>query len=168
MPRRPGDKAPPARRKRRYNTRRIKATWPYTVQEIAALLGVHKNAALRWLKEGLRADRSQRPFLIRGDELARFLNERQIGKRHTCAPDEFFCFKCRAPRKAALGMADIVIESPTRFRIKALCNVCDTPINKVQGVRDLAQIKTRFVFLQLTGEHLLECPASSVNSVLER
>ena len=168
MPRHFGDKLPPPRRKRRYNTRRIKATWAYTVQEIAELLGIHKNAVLRWLKDGLQADRSQRPFLIRGDALAGFLNERQSGKRRTCAPDEFFCFKCRAPRKAALGMADIVIESPTRFRIKALCNVCDTLINKVQSVRDLANIKTRFVFLQLTGEHLLVCAAPSVSNDLER
>ena len=46
------------RKKRRYNIRRVKATWPYTVQEIAELLGVHKNAVLRWLHDGLRADRS--------------------------------------------------------------------------------------------------------------
>jgi excisionase family DNA binding protein len=37
--------------------RLIKATWPYTVQEIAELFKIHKNAVLRWLREGLRADR---------------------------------------------------------------------------------------------------------------
>jgi hypothetical protein len=156
-----------ARRKRRYNVCLIKATWPYTVQEIAELFDIHKNAVLRWLKEGLRADRSQRPYLIRGDELTRFLNERQNGKRVQCAPDEFFCFKCRAPREAYLGIADIAIESPTRFRIKALCSVCDTSMNKAQNVRDLAKIKTRFHVQQLTGEHLLECDAPRLNSDLE-
>ncbi len=158
----------PPRKKRRYNVRRVKATWPYTVQEIADLFGIHKNAVLRWLREGLCADRSQRPFLIRGDELARFLNERQNGKRRRCAPGEFFCFRCRVPREACLGMADIAIESPTRLRIKALCAVCETPVNKVQSVRDLAKIKTCFDSVQLTGEHLLECAAPSVNSYLER
>jgi hypothetical protein len=77
MPRRFNDKPPVVRRKRRYNVRRIKATWPYSVQEIATLFGIHKNAVLRWLKEGLQADRGQRPFLIRGDELTRFLTARQ-------------------------------------------------------------------------------------------
>jgi hypothetical protein len=167
MPRHRGDKAPPQRRKRRYNVRLIKATWPYTVQEVAELFGIQENAVRRWLKEGLQADRDQRPFLIRGDRLARFLNERQNGKRRSCALDEFFCFKCRVPRKAALSMADIVIESATRFRIKALCGICSTPINKVQSVRDLAKIQTRFDCMQLTGEHLLECPAPSLNSDLE-
>jgi hypothetical protein len=156
-----------ARRKRRYNVRRIKATWPYTVQEIADLFNIHKNAVLQWLKEGLHADRGQRPYLIRGDELTRFLNQRQNGKRQQCAPGQFFCFKCRMPREAYLGIADIAIESPTRFRIKALCSVCDTSINKVQSVRNLPKIKTIFHIQQLTGEHLLECAGLRLNSDLE-
>jgi hypothetical protein len=156
-----------ARRKRRYNVRLIKGTWPYTVQEIAELFNIHKNAVLRWLKEGLHADRSQRPYLVRGDELTRFLNQRQNGKRQQCAPGEFFCFKCRVPREAYLGIADIAIESSTRFRIKALCSVCDTSINKVQSVRNLPKIKAIFHIQQLTGEHLLECAGLRLNSDLE-
>jgi hypothetical protein len=156
MPNRFGGNAPPFRRRRRYNVRLLKATWPYTVQEIGELFGIHKNAVLRWLRQGLQADRSQRPFLIRGDELARFLGQRQNGKHRKCGPGQFFCFKCRALREACLGMADVVIESPTRFRIKALCRVCDTPINKVQSIRDLQKIQNTFHVQQLTGEHLLE------------
>ena len=157
----------PARQKRRYNVRLIKATWPYTAQEIAELFDIHKNAVLRWLKEGLHADRNQRPYLIRGDELIRFLNRRQDGKRRRCGPGEFFCFKCRVPREPYLGIADIAIESPTRFRIKALCSVCDTSMNKVQNVRNLPRIKTLFNIQQLTGEHLLECLAPSQNDDFE-
>jgi hypothetical protein len=69
-----------ARRKRTYNVRRIKATWPYTVQEIAELFRIHKNAVLHWLKDGLQANKDQRPFLIRGEELIRFLNARQTAR----------------------------------------------------------------------------------------
>ena|SRR5947207_6011320 len=155
------------RKKRRYNIRRVKATWPYTVQEIAELLGVHKNAVLRWLHDGLRADRSHKPFLIRGDELIRFLKQRQDGRRRTCRPNEFFCFRCRVPREACLGMADVVIETPSRLRIKALCAVCDTPVNKVQSVRDLPRIRERFDIQQLTGEHIIERAAPSLNRDLE-
>jgi excisionase family DNA binding protein len=158
----------PAPKKRKYNTRRIKATWPYTVHEIAELFGIHKNAVLRWLREGLRVDRSGRPFLIRGDELARFLSERQNGRRQRCAPDEFFCFRCRAPRAACLGMADVTVGSPTRLRIKALCAVCETPVNKVQSARELPRIKKQFHVQELTGEHLIERTAPSVNGHLER
>lgn len=160
-------KAPSSRRRRRFNIRRIKATWPYSVQEIAELFGVHKNTVLGWFKDGLQADRSQRPSLVRGDMVAAFLAVRQTRKRQPCAPDEFYCFKCRAPRKAYLRMVDIVIESPTRLRIKALCGVCDTPVNKVQSVRELAKIRECFEVQQLAGEHLLECPDPNLNRDLE-
>src|ERR1051325_2485596 len=97
-------------KKRRYNLRRVKATWPYTTQEIAELFGIRKNAVRRWLKHGLIADMTSRPFLIRGDELVRFLRARQCAVRHKCRPNQFFCFKCRRPREAFLGIADVVVE----------------------------------------------------------
>jgi len=154
---------PPARKQRRYNLRRIKATWPYTVQEIADLFGIHKNAVLRWLPQGLHADRTGRPFLIRGDDLVRFLDHRQNSNRRRCAPDEFFCFRCRAPRAAYLRMVDVVIETPARLRLTALCAVCDTTVNKVQSIGELAKTKERFNVQQLTGEHLIERPFASLN-----
>ena len=156
-----------AKRKRAYNVRLIKATWPYTVQEIAALLKVHKNAVLRWLNQGLQANRDKRPFLIRGDELIRFLTVRKQSKKRECKVTEFFCFKCRAPREAYLGIADVVIESPTRFRVKALCAVCSTAVNKMQGIEKLQKVQTVFHVQQLAGQHLMECVNPSVNSDLE-
>jgi Helix-turn-helix domain len=155
-----------ARRKRTYNVRRIKATWPYTVQEIAELFRIHKNAVLRWLKDGLQANKDQRPFLIRGEELIRFLNARQTRKGCKCTPTEFYCFKCRAPRQAYLGIVDIAIESPTRLRVKSLCALCSTPINKMQNARDLPKIQNRFHVQQLTGERILDRAHASLNSDL--
>jgi excisionase family DNA binding protein len=155
------------KKKRTYNTRLIKATWPYTVQEIAALFAVHKNAPLRWLQEGLQANSDGRPYLIRGDELARFLNARQQSKKRTCKPGEFFCFKCRAAREAYLNIADIVIENPSRLRVKALCATCSTPVSKVQSVKKLPEIRKCFYVQQLEGLHIIEGDAPSVNSDLE-
>lgn len=150
--------------KRKYNTRLIKATWPYEVQEIADLFGLHKNAVLRWLKEGLQADASRRPYLVRGDELIRFLNDRQKAKQRKCALDEFFCFKCRAPRKTYEDIADLTIESPTRLRIKGLCAICGTSVNKVQGMKNLSKIESCFHIQQREGLHLIEGFNPSVNS----
>ncbi len=155
-------------RKRTYNVRLVKATWPYTVQEIADLFKLHKNVVLRWLKEGLYADRDSRPFLIRGDELSRFLSERMATRRTKCAPDQFYCFKCRGPRKAYLGIADVAIESPTTLRLTSICAVCSTRVSKVQAVRDLPRIRTLFEIQQLTGEHVLGRTDASVNVDSER
>lgn len=151
-------------KKRTYNTRLIKATWPYEVQEIADLFGLHKNAVLCWLKEGLQADTSRRPYLVRGDELIRFLNERQKSKKCKCATDEFFCVKCRNPRKAYEGIADLQIESPNRFRVKAICAVCSTPMNKVQGMKNFSKIEACFHIHQREGLHIIDGYTPSVNS----
>lgn len=152
------------KKKRTYNTRLIKATWPYTVQEIASLFKIHKNAPLRWLKEGLQVNGDGRPYLIRGDELIRFLKARQQSKKQHCKPNEFFCFKCRVPREAYLNIADINIESPHRFRVKALCAVCATNVSKVQNIQKLAEIRTRFHVQQLEGQHLIERDEPSMSS----
>ena len=156
-----------APRKRTHNLRLIRATWPYTVQEIAALFGVHKNAVLQWLKNGLAANRDTRPFLIRGNELICFLAARQQNRKRKCAFTEVFCFKCRAPREAYLNIADVVIESASRFRVKALCAECGTPMNKVQGIQKLQLIQNSFHVQRLEGLHLFACANPSENSDLE-
>ena len=38
---------------RRIDPRRIKTHFPYTVEEAANALGVHKNAVRKWIKGGL-------------------------------------------------------------------------------------------------------------------
>lgn len=158
---------PKKRKKRTYNTRLLKATWPYTVQEIAALFHIHKGAVLRWIKEGLHADKIGGEYLIRGNELARFLSERQQKKRRKCAINEFFCFKCRTPRRAYMGIADVVIISPERFLLKGLCVECGTSINKAQGAGKLQKIQECFHVQKIEGRHIIERSEGIVNSDLE-
>lgn len=83
-------------RKRTYNPRRARAGQSYTVQDVAEIYGLHKNAVLRWIKEGLPVIDRQKPYLIHGGELAEYLRRKQSGRKQPCKPDEFFCFKCRA------------------------------------------------------------------------
>lgn len=153
-----------AKRRRSYNLRLVKATWPYSVQEIAELFGVHKNLPLRWMHEGLIADTSVRPFLIRGDELIRFLRERQGRRKRKCALREFYCFKCRTPKEAYLGIADIEIESPTRFRVKTICPICSTSMSKVQAMRNLEKIQASFEIQKLEDRRIKASAKPSVNS----
>jgi hypothetical protein len=150
--------------KRTYNTRRIKATWPYEVQEIAALFSLHKNAVLQWLKDGLQANTDSRPYLVRGDELIRFLDNRQQRKKRKCAPTEFFCFKCRAPRNAYEGIADLKAESPRIFRVKVICAACSTSMSKIQNLKNLSKIEASFHVQQRQAWHLIEGTTPSVNS----
>lgn len=149
---------------RKYNLRRIKATWPYTVQEIASLLGIHKNAVLRWCKEGLQVDQECRPWLIRGDSLIRFLSDRQTTRKHKCGLTEFYCFRCREPRKAYLNIVDIVIENATRIRVKTVCEKCDAAMGKVQSVQKMDEIRKHFHVQQQHDRRIRERGDTSVNS----
>ncbi|MGE3770600.1 MAG: integrase arm-type DNA-binding domain-containing protein [Bdellovibrionales bacterium] len=141
-----------------YNTRLLKATLSYSAQEVAEVYGLHKNVVLRWFKEGLRPlDDGRRPLLVRGDELARFLKARQGARKTKCQPDEFFCFKCRAPRRPFGNMVDIVQESTRLMRVKAVCEVCGTPINKSQALHNLPAIEKTFDVQKRTGFDLSHC-----------
>lgn len=153
-------------RSRRYNLRRIKATYPYSVPEVARLLCVHKNAVLRWLKQGLSADGPPRLRLIRGEALIRFMSERQQARRRKCKLTEFFCFRCRVQREALPGSAAVVREGPHRLRLTAKCVACATAVNKVQGLQALTKIRAAFDLGQLDQGHLRECADASVDGAL--
>lgn len=149
--------------KRTYNLRRIKATWPYTPTEAAKVLGIHKNLIGQWIKQGLPVNKDQRPYLVRGNDLIHFLGTRQRGRRRQCASDEFYCFKCRAPRKAYENIVDIEFTGPTRFRLKGICAVCNTPLNKMQGVGKLPEIEKAFHVQQVAGRHISGCAFPNLN-----
>jgi predicted ArsR family transcriptional regulator len=46
---------------RRIDPRRIKTHFPYTVEEAADALGVHKNTVRMWIKAGLEVADDRRP-----------------------------------------------------------------------------------------------------------
>lgn len=131
------------------------------------MFGIHKNAVLRWFKEGLQPDKSGRPYLIQGNELIGFLVNRQQSKKRPCTLTEFFCFRCRVPRQGRDKMVDIIIESPTRFRIKAACVACGTRMSKVQAAGNLKKIQDIFHVQKLERRHLIECAEPSVNCDME-
>jgi len=83
----------------------------------------------RWLKSGLPALVERKPALILGGDLIEFLKSRSK-PRSRCGPDECYCFKCRAPRKAAGGIADLIPMNPTGGNLRALCDVCGTLMHK--------------------------------------
>ena len=59
-------------KKRKYNTRLIRLTTSYSVQEVAELYHLHKGAVLRWIKDGLKIIDQHKPYLIHGSELLYF------------------------------------------------------------------------------------------------
>jgi excisionase family DNA binding protein len=117
-------------RARRPDRRRIKILRSYTIEEVARLLGVHRNTVRHWIKAGLPVIDSRRPALILGSDLAEFLAARRAARRHTCQPGQMYCVKCRQPREPTGRMADYVPSSPTAGALIGLCPACGTWINR--------------------------------------
>jgi predicted transcriptional regulator len=126
--------------RRRAGWRAVKLHRNYTVDEVARTLGRCKGTVRRWLGAGLPAVSDRRPALILGEDLIDFLKA-QSKPRTRCALDECYCFKCRAPRKAAGGMADWIPMTPTSGDLQALCEQCDTIMHKRVSHRQLEALR---------------------------
>jgi len=111
---------------RRFNPRRVKVHRSYTLEEVSKLLRVHKNTVRDWLKEGLPRIDGRRPILILGRELAGFLHARRERRRRRCRGDEFYCFRCRAPRRAAPQTAEYLPFTANSGNLRGACVHCGT------------------------------------------
>ena len=105
---------------------RVKTHRSHTVEELAAVLGVHKNTVRRWIKDGLPTVDASRPTLLRGEDAIAFLKARRESTKRPCGPDRFYCFRCRTPQVPAGRMADLEVMSPSRGRLIGICPACST------------------------------------------
>ena len=84
----------------------IKMHRSYSVGELAAVCGVHKNTVRHWQRQGLEPIDDGRPVLFQGAAVRDFLAERNASRKRPCPPGTLYCFRCREPRPPALGMVD--------------------------------------------------------------
>jgi excisionase family DNA binding protein len=124
----------------RPDRRRIKIHRPYTVEEIAMLLGTCRATVRRWIKQGLRTIDSGRPIMVRGVDLLEFLSAKAKPKQ-PCPVGQCFCVKCRAPRLPAARMAEFVMLTATTGNLRALCPVCQTMMHRRTSLMQLEQIR---------------------------
>jgi Helix-turn-helix domain len=108
---------------RRPNLRLAKIHRSYSVEDVSRLFAIHKNTVRNWLREGLTAIDEQRPTVIRGVELRRFLTDRRARAKQVCGPGRIYCLPCRAPKVPAGKMAECVATTDTTgtLRRQATC-----------------------------------------------
>lgn len=111
---------------KRLNPRLPKMHRTYTVEEIAALFGVHPNTVRAWLKSGLCPIDDARPTLVTGAELRRFIEARRATGKKPCPSGTMYCFRCHAPSAPALGLADFIERDNGAGNLQALCATCGT------------------------------------------
>ncbi len=152
------------RKRRRYNTRRIKSGRAYSIPECARLFGTHKNTISQWMKDGLKRIDDQKPYLIRGSDLIAYLKAKQSARRATCKPDEFYCLRCRAPRQPMGQMVDIGPHTAKAVNLGALCAVCEIPMHRIASRKNLVEIRARFVTHTLAKSNIKDCAEPRLNS----
>ncbi len=136
--------------RRRASARNLKKHRSYTIDEAARLLKVHKVTVRNWIKVcGLAALVDQRPTLILGRDLKEFLAERHTRGKRPCRLDECYCLKCRAPQRPAFAEMELVLLTPTKGNLLALCEVCAGTMRKhisiarLPDLRSLVTVKIR-------------------------
>jgi hypothetical protein len=128
------------------NPRLAKIHRSYSVEDLARLFKVHKNTVRNWLKHGLKPIDDQRPILIWGQDLRRFLTERRSRAKQPCGPGRIYCLPCRAPKVPAGKIADCIQSGETTATLQGICPNCFRMIyrrvnpQKLNAVRDDLEI----------------------------
>lgn len=116
----------------RLNPRLVKINRSYTIEEVARVLRLSREAVRRWVRSGqLQPIDSRRPILLAGATLQAFLTQRRAAAKTPTPPGHIYCLKCREPRPPALAMADFT-PPPGRGagNLRALCATCGTVMNR--------------------------------------
>ena len=137
----------------------------YTVEEISALFGIHRQTVRRWIKCGLPTIDDRRPALVPGRHLVIFLKNRRKKNKQKCKPGEIYCVRCRKPKSPAGGMADYEPQTATLGNLIGLCPDCDTLIYRRINVTRLDEVRGNLSTTMLEPvEHINEINQPSVNS----
>jgi hypothetical protein len=155
--------------KRHPNHRLVKIHRNYTVEEIARLLGKHKNTVRNWVKDGLATIDDKRPMLILGRDLVEFIKKRRAKNKQSCKPGELYCVRCRLPRFPAGDMAEYSPVTDKFGNLIAICPDCDSIMNRRVS---LARIEEVCGNLDITFpkelRHIVKRTKPSVNGDLRR
>lgn len=125
---------------RQVNPRVVKLHRSYTVPELAACFGVHKNTVRHWQRDGLKPLDGGRPVLFQGATIRAFLSKRNASRKCPCPPGTLYCFKCRQPRAPAMGMVEAVRQNDTTGNLSAICEVCGTMMHRRTRLAAIAAI----------------------------
>ncbi|HCC55382.1 MAG TPA: DNA-binding protein [Desulfobulbaceae bacterium] len=155
-------------KKRHPNHRLVKIHRNYTVEEVAELFGIHKNTVRHWVKAGIATSDDKRPMLILGHELAAFLQGRRAKNKRPCKPGELYCFRCRAPKLPAAGMADYTPVTEKFGNLTAICPACHTIMNQRVSLAKIDQIRGIMdISFPQARQHVVESTKPTVNSDLK-
>jgi hypothetical protein len=123
------------------NPQLAKINRSYSVEEIARLFKLHKNTVRAWLLKGLEAIDSQRPTVVRGESIRRFLSDRRAQAKRPSGPGRIYCLPCRAPKVPALKMAECVKTGDTTGTLQGICPDCNRMIYRRVNPQKIGEVR---------------------------
>ena len=164
-----------ARNKRSYNPNLTKIKHSYTLAEITELYKIHPRTAQSWHKAGLKAiDETMRPYLFMGAEIRRFLKEMAQNRKHPLKGGEFFCVKCREPRRSLNNELTIEVTNKKLGKtckqafIRGICEVCEQPLRLFSSDRKTQELTKAGLIIKEHGTLLIGSGDSSLNTDIGR
>ena len=151
-------------KRRRIAPRLAKLHRNYTVEEVVRLFGVHENTVRDWLRAGLQTIDDQRPALILGSELRRFLTARRADRKCSTPAGMIYCMGCRQPREPDGQVADYIPRTATTGDLVGICPACEKMLfrrvnrAKLDAVRGCVEVTIREA-----QERISDCASPSVN-----
>ena len=116
--------------RRRISGSRVKIHHTYTIAEAADVVSVHAHTIRGWIDRGLTAMTGQKPALIKGADLKRFIGDRRQSRKKKCRAGELFCVKCREPRRPAGDMVDFLPVGQSGGNLRGICPQCETLMHR--------------------------------------
>ncbi len=159
------------RNKRSYNPNSIKQRRSYSFIEIAEKLEIHVRTVQVWRKAGLKViDESKRPLLIFGKELRRFIKDMITKRRHSLKIDEFFCVRCRKPRKSRPNKLTFQIinkklgKDSLQAKMKGACEVCGLLFTRFSSDKKIKEAQENGVLFMQGQEVIFGSKDSPLNT----
>jgi hypothetical protein len=155
------------RKKRKPDFRRIRPSKTYSVAQIANALDRNVATVNAWLRAGLPNLDGRRPVLVLGSALKAWLKFKWDGRKHTCEPDELFCFRCRRPQKPKVGSVQIMPRNMKTVSIIADCMTCGSRMSKAGSRARIAEIEDAFRTLSPQKQRLSVSDNPGVRSIFD-
>jgi hypothetical protein len=149
---------------RRFDYRRVKLHHSYTISELSTLVGAHKHTIGRWIAVGLKTTDAKRPLLIHGADFRAFMKAREPIKQ-PCQLGEFYCFRCRAPRRLTLNTADYHPRTASRGQLSGICSGCERMIYRATMLAKLGEIRRELDVAFPRAQQRLDDSASALSNV---
>ena len=115
---------------RRVHVHAVKQHRSYSVGDLAACCGVHKNTVRHWQRAGLKPLDDKRPIMFHGGAMRAFLSGRKASRKRPCPAGTLYCFRCREPRPPSPGLVEFVAINALSGNIRATCATCGTQMHR--------------------------------------